>query len=225
VSWKVLITASAIGEAGQLALDRLRQADCEVSLARKFGPLTAGEVQPLLDGMDAVLASLDHYSAAVLGSPEAGRLKIISRWGSGFDAIDLAAATERGIVVTYTPGMLDEAVADHAFALLLALARRVPEGHDSMRRGEWRVTWGTDVFGKTLGLLGCGRIGRAVARRAAGFNLRLLATDCAPAPEAAALGVQFVPLDELLAQSDFLSLPAALTPQSRGLIGETELRR
>ena len=225
MSWKVLITASAIGETGQPALERLRQAGCEISLARKFGPLTASEVQPLLAGMDAVLASLDQYSAAVLGSPEAGRLKIISRWGVGFDAIDLAAATERGIVVTSTPGMVDEAVADYTFALLLALARRVPEGHVAMRGGAWRVAWGDDVSGKTLGILGCGRIGRAVARRASGFAMRRLGCDCVPTPEAEAFGIRRVSLDELLAESDFLSIHAALTPQSRGLIGATELRK
>jgi phosphoglycerate dehydrogenase-like enzyme len=94
-----------------------------------------------------------------------------------------------------------------------------------MSNGTWRGVWGNDVFGKTLGLLGCGRIGRAVARRAIGFNLRLLAYDVQPNAEAEMIGVKFVGLEELLEQSDFLSLHAALTPRNRGLIGETELRR
>ena len=93
-----------------------------------------------------------------------------------------------------------------------------------MSAGRWEAAWGCDVHGKTLGLLGCGRIGQAMARRAAGFNLRLLGYDIAPQPEAEKLGVKFVPLDELLAQSDFLSLHAALTPQNRGLLGEAQLR-
>jgi lactate dehydrogenase-like 2-hydroxyacid dehydrogenase len=143
----------------------------------------------------------------------------------GYDSIDVAAAVRRGIVVAYTPGVLDETVADFAFTLLLTLARRVHIGHLDMTNGLWRGAWGNDVFGKTLGILGCGRIGRAVARRATGFNMRLIAYDVQPSDEAAKLGVKFVSLDELLAQSDFLSLHSALTPQNRGLLGEAQLRK
>ena len=128
-------------------------------------------------------------------------------------------------MLAYTPGLLNETVADFAFALLLALARRVHIGHLTMTAGQWQGVWGNDVFGKTLGILGCGRIGQAVARRAAGFNMRLLGYDISPNAEAEKLGVRFVSLDELLAQSDFLSLHAALTPQNRGLLGQTELRK
>jgi len=98
-------------------------------------------------------------------------------------------------------------------------------GHLDMTAGVWRGVWGNDVFGKTLGILGCGRIGRAVARRATGFDMRLIAYDVQPNPEAEKLGVKFVSLEELLANSDFLSLHAALTPQNRGLIGEAQLRK
>src|SRR3989475_7131621 len=168
---------------------------------------------------------MDKFTAAVLASSAAVKLKIISRWGVGYDAIDVPAATKAGIVVAYTPGLLDETVADFAFALLLALARRVHIGHSDMSNGVWRGVWGNDVFGKTLGILGCGRIGRAVARRATGFNMRLIAHDPQPNVEAEKIGVKFVPLDELLADSDFLSLHAALTPQNRGLIGDAQLRK
>jgi phosphoglycerate dehydrogenase-like enzyme len=179
----------------------------------------------VLPGYDAVLASVETYSAEVFSSPATSQLKIISRWGVGYDAVDLAAATANGIVVTNTPGFLDEAVADYTFALLLALARRIPEGNLAVRNGHWQAHWGCDVAGKTLGLIGCGRIARAVATRAAGFKMRLLAHDPAPNPEAQKLGIAFVPLDDLLAQSDFISLHAALTPVSRGLVGEAQLRR
>src|SRR5262249_1114945 len=155
--------------------------------------------------------SPDQYTADVLSSPAAVRLKIISRWGVGFDSIDVAAATRNGIVVAYTPGLLNEAVADYAFALLAALARRLHQGHLLMHQGEWKISWGHDIAAKTLGILGCGRIGQAMARRAAGFNMRLFGYDVAPSPEAEKIGVKFVLLDELLAQSDFLSLHAALT--------------
>jgi phosphoglycerate dehydrogenase-like enzyme len=179
----------------------------------------------MLDGHDAVFASMDKFTASVLQSREAARLKLISRWGVGYDAIDVPTATAQGIVIAYTPGLLNEAVADFAFALLLSIARRVHIGYANMSRGEWKGAWGNDVFGKTLGIVGCGRIGQAMARRASGFNMRLLAYDVRPEAAAEKLGVQFVPLDELLAQSDFVSLHAALTPQNRGLLGEVQLRK
>lgn len=225
MNWKTLITARACEQVGQPAIELLRKAGCEVILAPKFGPLSAEELLKILDGADAVLASSDKYSAAVLESPAAARLKIISRWGVGYDSIDLAAAARLGVVTAFTPGMLDGAVADYAFAMLFALARRVHEGHGSMRSGAWTVSWGHDVSNKTLGIIGCGRIGQAVAQRASGFNMRLLGYDVAPNPAAEKLGVKFVALDQLLAESDFVSLHAALTPQTRGLIGEAQLKR
>jgi phosphoglycerate dehydrogenase-like enzyme len=106
----------------------------------------------------------------------------------------------------------------------LSVARRVHLGYAAMCRGEWTGVWGTDVFGKTLGILGCGRIGQAVARRAGGFGMRILAHDLCPDPVARKDGLCFASLREVLAESDFVSLHSALTPQSRGLIGEAELR-
>ena len=225
MSWKVLITARTMNEVGASALQLLRNAGCDVITPPKLGPLSADELLKGLPDMDAVLASMDKFTETVITSSAAAKLKIISRWGVGYDAIDVPAATRIGIVVAYTPGLLDETVADFAFALLLALARRVHIGHLDMTAGVWRGVWGNDVFGKTLGILGCGRIGRAVARRATGFNMRLIAYDVQPNPEARQLGVKFVSLDELLAESDFLSLHAALTAQNRGFIGEAQLSK
>jgi phosphoglycerate dehydrogenase-like enzyme len=227
VSWKVLITARTLNvdAVGGPALTLLREAGCDLIHPPKYGPLTADELLPLLPGMDAVFASMDQFTNAVLASKAALQLKLISRWGVGYDAIDISAATQQGIVVAYTPGLLNDAVADYAMALLFTVARRVHEGHLSMRAGQWLSGWGHDIAGKTLGILGCGRIGQAVARRASGFNMRLLGHDLAPSPDAITAGIRFVSLDELLAESDFLTLHAALTPQTRGLIGETQLRR
>ncbi len=223
MSWKVLITARGFKPAGEQARELLRKAGCEIILPPKFGPLKGDELTDALNGMDAVLASLDEYSDAVLSSPAAAQLKIVARWGVGYDAVDISAATRNGIVVTYTPGLLDEAVADYTFALLLSLARRVHEVHVAMRRGEWKNAWGEDVGGKTLGIVGFGRIGKAVARRAAGFNMRILAHT--PHPTAGNDGIEFVSLEKLLAESDFVSLHAALTLATHGLIGEAQLRR
>ena len=210
-------------EVGQSALELLREAGCEIVDPQQVGPMSGDALLRVLDSADAVLAGVDRFTAEAIGSPEAAQLKLISRWGVGFDAIDVAAATDAGIVVAYTPGLLNETVADFAFALLLALARHVHLGHGDMANGTWRAVWGVEVFGKTLGLVGCGRIGQAMARRASGFNLRVLAYDVAPDPAAEKLGVTFVGLDELLAESDFVSIHAALTPGSRGLIGEPQL--
>ena len=225
VSWKILITARTIPEVGREAVELMRAAGCEVIIPSKLGPLPVNELLERLERMDAALVSPDPFNASVLASPAAANLKIISRWGVGYDSIDIAAATRQGIVVAYTPGFLNETVADYAFALLLAMARRVHEVHQLMSAGTWKTVWGVDVFGKTLGLIGCGRIGQAVAKRAAGFNLKLLAYDVAPNAEAEKLGVKFVGFDELLAESDFVSLHCALTPQNQGLFGESAFRK
>jgi phosphoglycerate dehydrogenase-like enzyme len=225
MSWKVLITARTLDEVGQGAVQLLRKAGCDLVIPPKYGPLPAETLQPLLEGNDAALASMDKFTGEVLRSKAASQLKIISRWGVGYDAIDVPAATEQGIVIGYTPGLLNETVADFAFALLLGIARRIHVGHMTMAQGQWQAVWGHDVHGKTLGIIGCGRIGLAMARRASGFNMRLLGYDVLCPPEAASSGIKLVPLDELLAESDFVSIHAALNSQNRGLIGETQLRQ
>jgi glyoxylate reductase len=222
MSWKVLITARVFDTVGKAALDLLQQSGCEVIIPSPAGPLRAPDLLPRIDGMDATLCSPDQYKAEILGSPEAAKLKIISRWGVGYDSIDIAEATRQGIVVAYTPGMLNETVADWTWALLLGIARRIPQSHGAMWQGEWKPLWGHDVHGKTLGLIGCGRIGQAVAKRAAGFDMRVIGYDPYPCQ---GTNINFVSLDELLAQSDFVALHAALTPENRGLIGEAQLRK
>lgn len=224
--WKVLITAKApsIEEVGGKALARLKEAGCEIIHPPKYGPLTKAELQPQLSGIDAVLAGMDPFSEDVLASKEAAQLKIISRWGIGIDAIDLSAAAKLGVVVANTPGLLNEAVADYAMGLLLSMARRIPHGAISLWAGQWNSEWGPDLGGKTLGLVGCGGIGQAVAKRARGFDMRLLAYDPLPSPAARELGIEFVPMQQLLAESDFVSLHSALTPETRGMIGEAQLR-
>jgi phosphoglycerate dehydrogenase-like enzyme len=226
MSWRILITASSfsIEPVSALALARLQAAGCELIHAPKYGPLTKAELLPQLAGIDAVLAGMDPFSADVLNSPEAAQLKVISRWGIGIDAIDLAEAARLGIVVTNTPGLLNEAVADYAMGMLLAMARRIPQGSMSLGAGRWDSEWGPDMSGKMLGLIGCGGIGQAVAKRARGFDMRLLGCDPMPSPAAEALGIEFVSMERLLSESDFVSLHTALTPDTRALIGEAQLR-
>jgi glyoxylate reductase len=177
---------------------------------------------------DALLTMLsDRIDASVL---DAGRrLRVVANMAVGYDNVDVAAATERGILVTNTPGVLTETTADLAFALLLAAARRVAEGDRLTRTGGWKA-WhpsfllGHDVHGATLGIVGLGQIGRAVARRARGFDMRLLYHSRTRRPEAESeLGLEFVELEQLLKESDFVSLHVFLSPQTRHLIGEREL--
>jgi glyoxylate reductase len=158
-------------------------------------------------------------------------LRIVANYATGTDNIDLRAAQERGIVVTNTPGVLSEATADLAFALLLAVARRVVEGDHLVRSGRWTgwgpmVLLGSEVQTRRLGIVGLGRIGQAVARRAQGFGMDIVYHGRRRAPEAVehGLGARRVPLEELLATSDFISLHCPLTPETRHLIDREALR-
>jgi glyoxylate reductase len=223
MAWKILVTARTLDAVGQQAVAALRAAGCE--LVMQPGPHPSDVLQPLLAGCDACYASTDKFTADVLASPAAANLKCISRWGVGFDSIDIPAATRQGIIVSYTPGMLDDSVADFTFALLLSISRRLHVGYDNLRQRVWKGEWGPDATAKTLGIVGCGRIGQAVARRATGFGMRVLGFDPAPSPAAEKLGVKFVSLDELLAQSDYVTLHSALTPATRGMIGAAQLRQ
>ncbi|HEV8383718.1 MAG TPA: D-glycerate dehydrogenase [Candidatus Acidoferrales bacterium] len=159
----------------------------------------------------------------------APKLRIVSNVAVGFDNIDVAACTRRNIVATNTPGVLDETTADFAWTLLMAVARRLIEGNELTRSGAW-AGWnldqlcGADVWGKTLGLIGFGRIGRAVARRAAGFGMRILYHDAIPvAPEVAQqFHAEFVERDQLLAEADFVSVHVPLLPETRHLLSAAQ---
>jgi D-3-phosphoglycerate dehydrogenase len=220
---RVLISAPAFGRVAGSALQDLRDAGCEV-VSNPGGTLTPEALLPLVGDVDAMIAGMEPVTARVLDA--APRLKIVARRGVGYDTVDVAAATARGILVTITAGTLTDAVADHTMALLLAVARRIPELDRLVKSGGWDRIPAVDVSGKTLGLIGLGAIGRAVARRAAGFSIRVLAYDVAPDPAAAAaIGVTLCDLDRLLAESDFVSLHVPLGPATRGLINEAALRR
>ena len=181
-------------------------------------------------GCDGILTLLTDGIDAELLDQAGPKLKVVSNYAVGFDNVDVAACTTRGIPVGNTPGVLTETTADLAWALILAAARRVAEGDRYVRAGRWR-TWGpllllgSDVHGSTIGVVGFGRIGQAVARRAMGFGMRILYHDLGRAPEEAEreLGARFVTLDELLAESDIVSLHVNLTDVTRKLINRERL--
>ena len=161
----------------------------------------------------------------------AAKLKFIATMGTGYDNIDITAARERNIPVTYAPGILDDTTADGAFALLLAAARRLSEAERYLRAGKYRgwtpfLFTGRDVHHATLGVVGMGRIGRAISRRARGFDMQILYTDARRNEDAEReLGATYVTLDELFARSDFVSLHTPLLPETRHLMNAERLRK
>lgn len=214
-----------IPEAG---LELLRR-ECEVEVFPEEDRLpTKEEIIAGVRGKDALLSLLtEEITAEVMDA--APNLKVISNYAVGYNNIDVEAATARGIVVTNTPGVLTETTADLAWALLMAAARRLPQSERALRAGQWQ-SWkpleftGQDIYGATLGIVGLGSIGAAVARRALGFGMKILYYNRRPNPVAeAALGCRYVDLDTLLRESDFVSLHCPLTDETRGLIGRREL--
>jgi D-3-phosphoglycerate dehydrogenase / 2-oxoglutarate reductase len=177
-------------------------------------------------GADALMVVGEPVTARVIDALE--RCKVIARFGSGLDNVDVEAATRKGIQVTYVPAASMEEVSDHAIAMLLALARRLPALDAAVRSGRWAIPPELPRFrrlrGQTLGIVGLGRIGSAVAGKASALGLQTVAHDPYATPESlAAAGVRTLPLDELLATSDHVSLHTPLTPQTRHMIGAREL--
>ena len=201
---------------------------CELVPYPPDQPLQESAIRRAAEGCQGIVSQvMDPIGEEVLSLPG---LKIVSNVAVGFDNIDLAAATRHGVMVTNTPGVLTDTTADFAFALLMAAGRRVAEGDRSLRRGEFKgwgidVLLGQDVHGATLGLVGVGRIGGAVARRARGFDMRILYTDAVALPSdlEEELGATRVELSELLREADFVSLHVPLTQETRHLISTDEL--
>ncbi|MFB3828728.1 MAG: 2-hydroxyacid dehydrogenase [Bryobacteraceae bacterium] len=221
----VLVTKRIYAE----AIEYLRR-HAEVEYCDSDDGMPAEELARRIRGKQGVVSQLtDKFSAEVLESLEG--IRVISNVAVGFDNIDVPAATRRLILVTNTPDVLTDTTADLAFALMLAAARRVVEGHRYVHSGKW-TKWridllvGEDVHHRTLGIFGMGRIGQAVARRASGFSMRVLYHDMRRAPEQVEkdLNLTYVPAGELLREADFVSLHVPLTPETRHLIGPAELR-
>jgi len=212
----------------KLALELLgKETDFELNPEDRV--LRKGEIIAGVKEKDALLCLLtDKVDAEVMDA--SGRLKVISNCAAGFDNIDVNAATKKGIVVTNTPGVLTETTADLTWALLMAVARRIVKSDEYVRTGKWD-SWapmlflGEDVHGKTLGIIGLGRIGSAVARRAKGFDMKVLYHDVQREERLEKeLGIKYVSLDELLRESDFITCHVPLLPSTHHLIGERELK-
>jgi glyoxylate reductase len=223
MAFNVLVTRS-IPEAGQRLL---READASVHVNPHDRPMRVDEIVAAVADVDGVLCLLtDRIDANVLEA--ASRCVGFANYAVGYENVDLARATELGIMVSNTPGVLTETTADLTWALLLATARRIIEGDTMVRQGRFHgwgpmLLLGADVFGRTLGIVGAGRIGTAVARRAHGFGMHVLYAETCGKGSIEALGATCVTFDELLRESDFVSLHVPLTDQTRHLIGREQL--
>ena len=212
---RILVTE----EIAETGLDRLRAAghDVEVHLAP-----SVAELRNLIVGANAlIIRSSTQVNAELLAGADA--LVVVGRAGIGLDNVDVEAATNRGVMVVNAPESNILSAAEHTMALLLAQARNVPAAHAALVAGRWeRAKWeGVELADKTLGIIGLGRIGRLVAHRAAAFGMRIIAHDPYVASERARqMSIEVVELDDLLAQSDFITLHVARTPETLGLLNE-----
>jgi len=217
---KVFVTRN-IPEKGLVLIRDLYEAD----IWQSEDPPGRNDLLERARGVDGLLSALTETIDATIMDMAPG-LKVISNFAVGVDNIDVAAATQRKIPVGNTPGVLTDATADLAFALMFAVARRIVEGEQFVKDGNWK-TWnprlllGADIVGGTLGIIGFGRIGKAVARRASGFDLHVIYSDPTERP---AFGTTQVDLDVLLRESDFISLHVPLTPITRHMINSVTLK-
>lgn len=225
---KIFITREIPGT----ALEKMTSSGNEVEISKLDRPLTEEEFLEKAVGVDAVLTLLtDRINGDVIDAV-GPQLKIVSNYAVGFDNVNLKEATDRGVVVTNTPSdEVNEAVAEHTWALILSLARRIVEADEATRRGAFKgwepnIFLGVNLIGKTLGIIGLGRIGSMVARRAKGYNMNLLynkhSRDEAMEGE---LGVSFAELDELLEKSDFITLHVPLTEETHHMINKDTLAK
>lgn len=218
---KIFVSRKIPGE----PLNKLFDSGNEVVVSEFDRPLTPAEFLEGARGCDAVLSLLSDKIDGEVVEAIGPQLKVVSNYAVGFDNIKVEELTEKGVVVANTPSdEVNESVAEHAWALMLALARRVVEADESTRRGAYKgwepgIFLGTNMVGKTLGIVGMGRIGEMTARRAKGFSMKVLYNKRTPDPEAEReLGVEFADLDRLYAESDFISLHVPLTDETRHMV-------
>ena len=221
---KVLITTRTFGKFSAEPASILEKAGLTPIYLDKYPVASEDELLPYLDeDVVAILPGLETISSKSMDA--APGLKVVSKHGVGVDRIDLAAAKERNIAVTFTPGVTRFTVAEAGFALMMAVARRIPQADRCMRGGGWNAQsfFGTSVYGRTLGIVGLGKIGKAMAMLSKGFNMTLLGYDPMWDDDfAKEYGVRRCTFDELLQESDYVTLHAPSTPDTENLMGARE---
>lgn len=223
MAWRALITSRSFRNTPGRHWDILRGANIEMVDSGVSRVLTEDEMVVKMADMDGAILGVDPVTDRVIAN--ARNLKAISRQGVGVDSVDLAACTAQGIIVTNTPGTSTRSVAELTLSLMLALLRHVPQLNYQVKAGTWSRILGHELTGKTVGLIGFGRIAQALARMLRGFDVELLYYDpCRPPQEVEeALGAQFLPLEELLSRADVISMHAMLTDETRHLINTETL--
>lgn len=206
------------------ALEPLLARGLQIVYPEGQGPFPSDRLRPLVRGVSAAIIGLDHFDAAVVEAADS--LRVVARYGVGYDRVDVRACTARGIVVTNTPDANTVAVAEHAIALMFGVARRLVEHHTGVLQGRWRPQPGIELAGRRLGLVGLGRIGLEVGRRCRALGMTVAYYDVVRKPELEATeGFRFLDFPELLSWADIVSLHAPYTPGSPPLIGAEELGR
>lgn len=219
--YRVVSTSPTFGLYSRDPIDYLRERMCDVEMIPREVSTDEHRLAKAIKGVEAMVVGIEPVTRTVIEA--ADKLKVIAKHGAGVDNIDLRAAHERGIAVAFAPGANRHAVADLTFGLFLSLARKIPQTFDEVKKGSWPRAVGTEVWGKTLGVVGTGRIGKEVIRRAAGFGMRVLAHDLYPDPQLQERGVVYAPLEDVIREADFLTLHIDLNERSRSLIGAKEL--
>jgi len=223
MSFDLLVTSTSFGKTAKEPVELLEKQGYCILWNTLGRPLNEEEMAEKIKGVDACIAGLDSITSKVI--EKADKLKVICRHGTGVDNVDISAATRKEIIVTNTPGVNTEAVADLTFGLILASARQIPQADRSVKKGEWKKFFGKAVSSKTLGIVGMGRIGKAVARRAKGFNMKVIYRDCRRDINIEKeIDAECVNLEVLLQKSDFVSLHLPLTKETRGMIGKEEIK-
>lgn len=220
--FKVASCAATFGVFTREALERLESAGCEVKVNPHGRVLTKAEILDFAYDADAVIVGNDDFTGDVIRALP--NLRLIARHGSGVNNIDYAAATERGIVITNTPGVNAEETADLTFGLILDLERHITLMNNELKQDVWKKRAGHSLHDKTIGIIGVGAIGRAVARRAMGFGMDILGNDIRQSTEATKLGLIYTSLNDLLRRSDIVTIHTPLTSATKNLIGAKELR-
>jgi D-3-phosphoglycerate dehydrogenase len=215
---RILVTPTSFGPNSESpAMKKLRSFASRLVFNPAEKPLTESELIPLISDCDGCIAGLDFYTAGVIES--AGNLKVISRYGVGVDRVDLAAAKAKNVIVCNTPGANTQAAADLTIGMLLCIARKIPVLDKKTKEGLWTRSTGIELSGKTISILGLGAVGKAVAKRASGFSMRILACDPVINREyVESNGIVPVDFDTLVREADFLCLHLPLTDETRNII-------
>lgn len=220
----ILTTPRSFGSCKK-AQDLLEQAGHELRVQKPEKPYTTQELCSLIQGVDALIAGLDDINSAVIeaGAPT---LKIIARNGAGYNNIDLEAAKKHGVIVTIAPGANSISVCELAFAFMMGLSRKVHVMDDNIRHGQWTRAAGTELFGKTIGVVGTGAIGSHLIQRCAAFGMAILAYDLYPKEDLVQkYGVQYVDLNRIYQEADYISLHLPASPETRGMINAEAISR